>query len=83
MPLLTALARSLHVVGQLLCSLPSRLHCNNYDCVNLCTASEASALVRSKACVCGGCMVGMATSEAAANEVPAARWVVTKFGTVL
>jgi hypothetical protein len=25
----------------------------------------------------------MATSEAAANEVPAARWVVTKFGTVL
>jgi hypothetical protein len=83
MPLLTAIARSLHIFGQLLYSLPSRQRCNNHDCLNLSTVSEGAALVRGRACVCGGCMAGMATSAAAADDVPAARWVVTKFGNVV
>jgi signal transduction histidine kinase len=75
-PLLAGLAKSLHVVGTLLSSLPSRFHCNNFDCTNLGIVSEGFALVRGSSCVCGGCVAGLATSEAAAKEVAAARWVV-------
>ena len=75
-PLLTGLAKSLHVVGQLLSSLPSWYRCNNFDCARLGTVSEGFALVRGRSCVCGGCVAGLATGEAAAREVPAARWVV-------
>jgi hypothetical protein len=74
-PVLTQLAKSVHVVGQLLSSLPSRFHCNNCDCTSLSTVSEGFALVRGSSCVCGGCVEGLAGSEAAAREVPAARWV--------
>jgi hypothetical protein len=77
-PLLTALAKSLHVVGTLLCSLPSRFHCNDFDCTSLRTVSEAFALVRGGSCVCGGCVAGLTSSDVAAREVPAARCVVVK-----
>jgi hypothetical protein len=46
-------------LGELLCAvLPGASCCNNPVCRNLGTVSEAFALVRGKACVCGGCQVG-------------------------
>jgi hypothetical protein len=74
-PVLIGLAKSVHVVGTLLSLLPSRFHCNNFDCTSLSTVSEGFALVRGSSCVCGGCVAGLAGSEATAREVPAARWV--------
>jgi hypothetical protein len=77
-PLLTGLAKWLHVMGTLLSSLPSRFHCSNFDCASLSTVSEAFALVRGRSCVCGGCVAGLTGSEVASREVHAARWVVVE-----
>lgn len=37
-------------------AVPCSYTCNNLSCSNLSTVSEAFALVRGKACVCGGCL---------------------------
>jgi hypothetical protein len=35
--------------------LPSRFCCGNKECTNLASLSECFALIRGRACVCGGC----------------------------
>lgn len=71
--ILGSVPKALQAAGRALCAvLPCSYCCNNPTCGNADTVSAAFALVRGKACVCGGCLGGL-TPEAAADKgvVPA------------
>jgi hypothetical protein len=66
-------ASGLGVAGEALCTaLPTRFCCNNPSCSSTAGASAGFALVRGKACVCGGC-VGLAAGAAVPQDAVAAR----------
>jgi hypothetical protein len=53
------LSAGLSWAGGLLCAaLPNRYFCNNPGCRNVAGCSAGFGLVRGRACVCGGCVVG-------------------------
>jgi len=55
--LLDALSSAMLSASDILwAAIPSRYSCNNPTCLNVSGVSESFALLRGKACVCGGCL---------------------------